>query len=152
MQRVQATRSMPISVPLRVPQQRWQGATYASEEPAYARPQYGYWRRTVLQQRERWPVNRKRIYGEEYLQVRTMHRTKRAARRRKPLPSTEPREHRTIAFVSDQPADVHRFRLVTAIDQVGRECVELEAAQQGYLQMQSLGCLTDRRRAMHGRW
>jgi len=87
----------------------------------------------VLLQREGWPVNHKRIYriyGEEELLVRTKRRKKRAGQRRlKPLPATEPGEHWSIDFVSDQLADGRRFRVLTAIDQVSRECVCLKAAQ-----------------------
>ena len=71
-----------------------------------------------------------RIYGEEELLVRTKRRKKRAAQRRlRPLPATEPGEHWSIDFVSDQLADGRRFRVLTTIDQVSRECVCLEVAQ-----------------------
>ncbi len=103
------------------------------KELAYSRPRYGYRRLTVLLHREGWPVNHKRvyrIYGEEGLLVRTKRRKKRAAQRRlKPLPATEPGEHWSSDFVSDQLADGRRFRVLTAIDQVSRECVCLEVAQ-----------------------
>jgi len=103
------------------------------KELAYARPRYGYRRLTVLLQRDGWPVNHKRvyrIYGEEGLLVRTKRRKKRAARRRLPLlPATERGERWSIDFVSDQLADGRRFRVLTAIDQVSRECVCLEVAQ-----------------------
>jgi len=103
------------------------------KELAYSRPRYGYRRLTVLLQREGWPVNHKRIYriyGEEELLVRTKRRKKRAAQRRlKPLPATEPGKHWSIDFVSDQLADGRRFRVLTAIDQVSRECVCLKVAQ-----------------------
>jgi len=103
------------------------------KELAYSRPRYGYRRLTVLLQREGWEVNHKRIYriyGEEELLVRTKRRKKRAAQRRlKPLPATQVGEHWSIDFVSDQLADGRRFRVLTAIDQVSRECVCLEVAQ-----------------------
>jgi putative transposase len=103
------------------------------KELAYARPRYGYRRLTVLLQRDGWPVNHKRvyrIYGEEELLVRTKRRKKRTAQRRlKPMPPTGPGEHWSIDFVSDQLADGRRFRVLTTIDQVSRECVCLEAAQ-----------------------
>ena len=103
------------------------------KELAYSRPRYGYRRLTVLLQREGWEVNHKRIYriyGEEELLVRTKRRKKRAAQRRlKPLPATRVGEHWSIDFVSDQLADGRRFRVLTAIDQVSRECVCLEVAQ-----------------------
>jgi len=103
------------------------------KELAYARPRYGYRRLTVLLQRDGWPVNHKRvyrIYGEEGLLVRTKRRKKRAAQRRlKPLPATGPGEHWSIDFMSDQLANGRRFRVLTAIDQVSRECVCLDVAQ-----------------------
>ena len=103
------------------------------KELAYSRPRYGYRRLTVLLQREGWPVNHKRIYriyGEEGLLVRTKRRKKRAAQRRlRPLPAIEPGEHWSIDFVSDQLADGRRFRILTAIDKVSRECVCLEVDQ-----------------------
>ena len=87
----------------------------------------------MLFQREGRPVNHKRIYriyGEEGLLVRTKRRKKRAAQHRlRPLATTEPGEHWLIDFVSDQLADGRRFRVLTAIDQVSRECVCLEVAQ-----------------------
>ena len=103
------------------------------KELAYARPRYGYRRLTVLLQREGWEVNHKRIYRiyrEEELLVRTKRRKRRAAQRRlQPLPATRVGEHWSIDFVSDQLADGRRFRVLTAIDQVSRECVCLEVAQ-----------------------
>ena len=103
------------------------------KELAYSRPRYGYRRLTVLLQREGWAVNHKhvyRIYGEEGLRVQTKRSKKRAAQRRlKPLPATGPGERWSIDFVSDQLADGRRFRVLTAIDQVSRECVCLETAQ-----------------------
>ena len=103
------------------------------KELAYARPRYGYRRLTVLLQRDGWLVNHKRvyrIYGEEGLLVRTKRRKKRAAQRRLPLlPATARGERWSIDFVSDQLADGRRFRVLTAIDQVSRECVCLEVAQ-----------------------
>jgi len=62
--------------------------------------------------------------------VRTKRRKKRAAQHRlRPLAAIEPGEHWSIDFVSDQLADGRRFRVLTAIDQVSRECVCLEVAQ-----------------------
>jgi putative transposase len=103
------------------------------KELAYSRPRYGYRRLTVLLQREGWPVNHKRvyrIYGEEGLLVRTKRRKRRASERRlRPLPATEPGKHWSIDFVSDQLADGRRFRVLTAIDHVSRECVCIEVDQ-----------------------
>ena len=103
------------------------------KELAYARPRYGYRRLTVLLQRDGWLVNHKRvyrIYGEEGLLVRTKRRKKRAAQGRLPLPpAMDPGEQWSIDFMSDQLADGRRFRVLTAIDQVSRECVCLEVAQ-----------------------
>ena len=67
-------------------------------------------RLTVLLQREGWPVNHKRIYGEEALLVRTKRSKKRAAQRHlRPLPAIEPGEHWSIDFVSDQLSDGQRI-------------------------------------------
>ena len=122
------------------------------KELAYARPRYGYRRLTVLLQRDGWPVNHKRvyrIYGEEALLVRTRHRKKRAAERRlRPLPATEPGEHWSIDFMSDQLADGRRFRILTALDQVSRECVCLEAAQR--LPAETVTAALERAMAVYG--
>jgi putative transposase len=122
------------------------------KELAYARPRYGYRRLTVLLQRDGWLVNHKRvyrIYGEEALLVRTKRRKKRAAERRlQPLPATVPGEHWSIDFVSDQLADGRRFRILTAIDQVSRECVCLEAAQR--LPAEAVTAALERAMAVYG--
>jgi putative transposase len=103
------------------------------KELAYARPRYGYRRLTTLLQREGWPVNHKRvhrIYREEELMVRTKRRKRRTAEVRvKLLPATQVGERWGIDFVSDQLADGRRFRVLTAVDHVSRECVCLRAAQ-----------------------
>jgi putative transposase len=103
------------------------------KELAYARPRYGYRRLTTLLQREGWPVNHKRvhrIYREEELMVRTKRRKRRTAEVRvKLLPATQVGERWSIDFVSDQLADGRRFRVLTAVDHVSRECVCLRAAQ-----------------------
>ena len=97
------------------------------KELAYARPRYGYRRLTTLLQREGWPVNHKRIhriYREEELMVRTKRRKRRTAEVRvKLLPATQGGERWSIDFVSE------RFRVLTAVDHVSRECVCLMAAQ-----------------------
>jgi putative transposase len=102
------------------------------KELAYARPRYGYRRLTTLLQREGWPVNHKRvhrIYREEELMVRTKRRKRRVAEVRvKLLPATQVGERWSIDFVSDQLADGRRFRVLTAVDHVSRECVCLMAA------------------------
>ena len=102
------------------------------KELAYARPRYGYRRLTTLLQREGWPVNHKRIhriYREEELMVRTKRRKRRAAEVRVKLPSAiEVGERWSIDFVSDQLGDGRRFRILTAVDHVSRECVCLKAA------------------------
>jgi putative transposase len=103
------------------------------KELAYARPRYGYRRLTTLLQREGWLVNHKRvhrIYREEELMVRTKRRKRRTAEVRvKLLPATQVGERWSIDFVSDQLADGRRFRVLTAVDHVSRECVCLMAAQ-----------------------
>ena len=103
------------------------------KELAYARPRYGYRRLTTLLQREGWPVNHKRvhrIYREEELMVRTKRRKRRVAEVRVKLPpAIQVGERWSIDFVSDQLADGRRFRVLTAVDHVSRECVCLRAAQ-----------------------
>jgi putative transposase len=103
------------------------------KELAYARPRYGYRRLTTLLQREGWLVNHKRvhrIYREEELMVRTKRRKRRTAEVRvKLLPATQVGERWSIDFVSDQLANGRRFRILTAVDHVSRECVCLMAAQ-----------------------
>jgi putative transposase len=77
-------------------------------------------------------VNHKRvhrIYREEELMVRTKRRKRRVAEVRvKLLPATQVGERWSIDFVSDQLADGRRFRVLTAVDHVSRECVCLMAA------------------------
>ena len=103
------------------------------KELAYARPRYGYRRLTTLLQREGWPVNHKRvhrIYREEELMVRTKRRKRPVAEVRVKLPpAIQVGERWSIDFVSDQLADGRRFRVLTAVDHVSRECVCLRAAQ-----------------------
>jgi putative transposase len=103
------------------------------KELAYARPRYGYRRLATLLQREGWLVNHKRvhrIYREEELMVRTKRRKRRTAEVRvKLLPATQVGERWSIDFVSDQLANGRRFRILTAVDHVSRECVCLMAAQ-----------------------
>ena len=62
--------------------------------------------------------------------VRTKRRKRRAAEVRVKLPpALEVGERWSIGFVSDQLADGRRFRVLTAVNHVSRECVCLKAAQ-----------------------
>ena len=92
---------------------------------------YGYRRLTVLLRREGWHVNAKRIYRlypEEGLIVRTKQRRKMARRRAAASGvATRPNQCWSMDFVSDKLADGRSFRILTAVDQFTRECVELEA-------------------------
>lgn len=103
------------------------------KELAYARPRCGYRRLTTLLQREGWLVNHKRVhrtYREEELTVRTKRRKRRVAEVRvKLLPATQVGERWSIDFVNDQLADGRRFRILTVVDHVSRECVCLKASQ-----------------------
>ncbi len=92
---------------------------------------YGYRRLTVLLRREGWKVNAKRIYRlyrEERLIVRTKQRRKIGRRQRvATVMATGANECWSMDFVSDKLADGRSFRILTAVDQFTRECVELEA-------------------------
>jgi len=123
------------------------------KELAYARPRYGYRRLTILLEREGWPVNHKRvyrIYREEGLMVRTKRRKKRAAEWRvKPLRATRIGERWSIDFLSDQLAGGRRFRVLTVVDHVSRECVGAEVGQS--LPSQAVTEALDRAMSTHGK-
>lgn len=71
-----------------------------------------------------------RIYREEELMVRTKRRKRRVAEARVKLPAAiRVGERWSVDFVSDQLADGRRFRVLTAVDHMSRECVCLRAAQ-----------------------
>ena len=88
-------------------------------------------------QREGWQVGKKRVYRLyrlEGLQLRMkVKRRKRIALlcfallRSKPQKPTGPNQHWSMNFVHDQMHDGRAFRILTVIDQWGRESVCLEA-------------------------
>lgn len=98
-----------------------------------ARPRLGYLRIHVLLRREGWLVNKKRVrrlYRLEGLQVRMrVRRRKHMALHRGPAPiPTGPAQRRSMDFVHDQLLDGPPFRVLTVVDQWGRQSPALEAA------------------------
>jgi putative transposase len=98
-------------------------------ELAAQRPRFGYPRLHVLLRREGRAVNRKlvwRLYREERLAVRRKRR-KRVSVPRKPLPTpTQRDECWSMDFIHDRLASGRRFRTLTIVDDVTRECPALE--------------------------
>lgn len=98
---------------------------------AKERPRFGYKRLHVLLRREGCVVNAKRVYRlyrEEGLTVRR-HRGRRkyAAEARVPLaPPTRPNERWGMDFIHDACADGRRFRCLTMVDELTRECPAIE--------------------------
>jgi putative transposase len=113
---------------------RWQ---YASRRPprtelrerlrtlAAERPRWGYLRLHVLLRREGYHVNHKlvyRLYREEGLLVRRRRR-KRVASPRVPLPApSRPNERWGMDFITDAFVEGRRFRCLTMVDELTREC------------------------------
>ena len=96
-------------------------------ELADQRRRFGYRRLHVLLRGEGWSVNRKktqRLYGEEGLAVRRRRSRRRIAVARTPIPRPEgPNSRWSTDFVHDQLADGRRFRVLTIIDDVTKECL-----------------------------
>jgi transposase InsO family protein len=96
-------------------------------ELADQRRRFGYRRLHVLLRSEGWTVNRKktqRLYGEEGLAVRRRKSRRRIAVARTPIPKPEgPNSRWSTDFVHDQLANGRRFRVLTIIDDVTRECL-----------------------------
>jgi len=100
-------------------------------EIALNRPRFGYQRIHIVLCREGWKVNRKRVhrlYRLEGLQVRMrMRRRKRLSLHRGPAPQpTALGERWSMDFVHDQLIDGRAFRVLTVVDNWGRESVSLE--------------------------
>lgn len=103
-------------------------------EIAQARVRYGYRKVLVLLNREGRKVGRYlvyRLYKEEGLTLRQrLRRRRRVAihgrERRKP---TRPNQVWSLDFVADQLADGRRFRALTVVDVLTRECLAIEAGQ-----------------------
>lgn len=96
---------------------------------AILRPRWGYRRLHSLLRREGWGVNRKltqRLYREEGLHVRRRTR-KRVAVPRTPLPAPrKPNDRWSMDFVSDALGTGRRFRALTLVDDLTRECPAIE--------------------------
>jgi putative transposase len=89
-------------------------------------PRYGYLMLHSLQRAEGVLVNRKRtyrIYTELGMQVRTKRR-KKLVRPRVPMAEpSKPNERWPMDFVSDQPANGRRIRILNIVDDYSRVCV-----------------------------
>jgi len=100
-------------------------------ELAEARPRFGYPRLHVLLRREGWKVNIKRVYRLyklEGLGVRTKKRKKRGSHLRVvPHPPTKPNERWSMDFVQDSLMDGRKFRALTVVDVLTRECLAVHA-------------------------
>jgi putative transposase len=98
-------------------------------ELATARPRWGYKRLHILLRREGQLVNHKlvyRLYREEGLLVRRRRR-KRVAGPRVPLPTpTRPNERWGMDFIQDAFVEGRRFRCLTMVDELTRECPVIE--------------------------
>lgn len=96
-------------------------------ELADQRRRFGYRRLHVLLRSEGWSVNRKktqRLYREEGLAVRRRKSRRRIAVARTPIPKPEaPNSRWSTDFVHDQLASGSRFRVLTIIDDVTKECL-----------------------------
>jgi putative transposase len=96
-------------------------------ELADQRRRFGYRRLHVLLRGEGWTMNRKktqRLYGEEGLTVRRRKSRRRIAVARTPIPKPDgPNSRWSTDFVHDQLANGRRFRVLTIIDDVTKECL-----------------------------
>jgi len=96
-------------------------------ELADQRRRFGYRRLHVLLRGEGWTMSRKktqRLYGEEGLTVRRRRSRRRIAVARTPIPKPEgPNSRWSTDFVHDQLANGRRFRVLTIIDDVTKECL-----------------------------
>lgn len=96
-------------------------------ELADQRRRFGYRRLHVLLRSEGWTMNLKktqRLYGEEGLAVRRRKSRRRIAVARTPIPKAEgPNSRWSTDFIHDQLANGRRFRVLTIIDNVTKECL-----------------------------
>ena len=101
---------------------------------AAVRVRYGYPRIHVLLRRERFLVNRKRVY-RLYAALGLNLRSKLPYRRRAAIPRqqrfvpTRPNEVWAMDFMHDRLADHTKIRLLTIVDLFSRECVALIVAR-----------------------
>ncbi len=88
-----------------------------------------YRRLHVLLKREGYVINHKklfRLYREERLAVRRRGGRKRAIGTRAPMTvAMAPNDRWSLDFVSDQPTDGRRFRILPVVDDCPRECLAL---------------------------
>ncbi len=100
---------------------------------AAARVRYGYRRLHVLLRREGWHVNHKRVYRLYRLEgvgLRLKQRRKRVSSVRVvPPQATKPNERWAMDFMTDSLYDGRRFRVLTLVDTVTRECPAIEVGQ-----------------------
>jgi putative transposase len=119
---------------------------------AAARVRYGYRRLHVLLQREGWHVNHKcvyRLYRLEGLGLRLKQRRKRVSTVRvEAPPATKPNERWAMDFMTDSLYDGRRFRMLTLVDTVTRECPAIEVGQS--LTGQRVVAVLNRLKATHG--
>jgi len=100
-------------------------------ELASERPRFGTPRLTVLLRRELGPVNHKRverIYREEGLQLPRKSKKRRRGNSRVMVLNMpkKPNERWSMDFMSDSLSSGRRFRLLTIVDEVTRECIAIE--------------------------
>jgi len=104
------------------------------KEIAETRVRYGYRRIHVLQRREGWPVNVKRVcrlYREQGLQLRNKSPKRRvkAKLRDGRLPATEPNQVWAMDFVHDQLFDGRKIRVLTIVDAFTRFSPAIDVRQ-----------------------
>lgn len=104
------------------------------KEIAAVRIRYGYLRIHVLLKREGWKINHKRVYRlyrEEGLNLRAKRPRKRvsAAPRIGRSDITDMNQCWSMDFVSDTLFDGRRFRALTIVDNISRECLGIKADQ-----------------------
>jgi putative transposase len=102
-------------------------------------------------ERQGWRVNQKRLrrlYREEWLQVRKRGGRKRALGTRRPmLVPKRSNERWSLDFVSDAFTDGRRFRVLAIVDDFSRECLALVAdtSLSGLRVIRELTAITARR-------
>jgi putative transposase len=101
------------------------------KELAKIRRRFGYGRLHVFLRREGFDLDHKRLFRicrEEQLPVRRRGGRKRAMGTRAPMVlPLMPNQRWSLDFVSDQPTDGRRFRIMTVVDDCTRECLALIA-------------------------
>jgi putative transposase len=100
-------------------------------ELAEKRRKFGASRLHTLLRREGWLINHKRterLYREEGLSLRRKRRKKRTSHLRVVMDRPERiNQHWSMDFVSDSLYNGRRFRVLTIVDDLSRECPALEA-------------------------